>query len=622
MNQEHPEGASGLKRVFDQWHWMPAAVLAMGIASIGLLIASDRIHEELVARDLAMVCAVSDLQTQAATAHLWIKEFVSGDEANHDRIWERLDGATAVSDALLGGGTVHQVTVQAITEPALRAQAEEIRAQIVRLRDITEEREALYRQGESVGIGSDMDMLHDDLYFALTDMSEALERQIVMRVMENKSQAQLLFRTILIAWVLIVAMAVTGLWSREHRRRQAEAALRESESQLLQAQKMEAVGRLAGGIAHDINNYLAAITAQSELVRMKSEPGSRVATKMDSVIATAQKASTLIKRLLAFSRRQPVQPEVVKLNRVVEGLGKMMTRLIGEDVELETALERSIWNVRIDPSQLEQVIVNLLVNAREAMPTGGRLMLTTRNYRLGQAWEEAPVNLPPGEYVMLSIADSGTGIPPEIRDKIFEPFFTTKEEAGRSGLGLATVYGIVRQNGGHITVRSQVGEGTEFRILVPRCTEPETRPVTSAVRAEPPARGHQERILLVEDSDDLRDSTRGLLEEMGYRVDVAANGEEALRLYDTLGDSLDLLITDVVMPGMSGREVMDHIRQRNRELNVLFISGYTDSVVVRHGVRDGEFEFLQKPFSAESLARKVRDVLEDRPPKTPKSATG
>ena len=287
-------------------------------------------------------------------------------------------------------------------------------------------------------------------------------------------RALVVFAVLQGVWLAVVGLAAWGLQSRERHRRRAEAALLRSEAQLLQAQKMEAVGRLAGGLAHDINNYVTAITSQCELVRMKAPSGERVAQKMDLVIATAGKIAALVRRLLAFSRQQPVQPQVVDLNAVVEGLERMMRGLLGDDVQLETRLCDGLWRVEVDPSQVEQIVVNLLVNAREAMPTGGTVTIETANVGPGHDDLRSSPLARPGEHVMLAVSDSGVDIPPELRGRLFEPFFTTKGGTSTSarGLGLATVYGIVQQNGGHVSVASEVAKGTAFKIYLPRTTAP------------------------------------------------------------------------------------------------------------------------------------------------------
>jgi two-component system, cell cycle sensor histidine kinase and response regulator CckA len=385
--------------------------------------------------------------------------------------------------------------------------------------------------------------------------------------------------------------------------------LRDRETQLVEAQKMEAVGRLAGGIAHDINNYLAAIRTQCEVLQRKPQPAERVAEKLSLVVAAVEKASTLIARLLAFGRRQPIRPEVVNLNRVVEELEKLMQQQLGENVELALALAADLGNVKVDPAQVEQVLVNLLVNAREAMPHGGRLSIATANVSFGDSDRNRRPVSQPGDYVLLAVSDTGMGIPPDIRDKIFEPFFTTKQEAGNSGLGLATLYGIVQQNAGNVWVYSEPGLGTTFKIYLPRCREETPAP---GPLAGTPAAGGRERILLVEDNAEVRESTQNLLAAAGYRISLAAGGTEALALLAELArqdEIVDLVISDVVMPGLSGPELAAQIRERFGPIPVLFVSGYSDSVVHFHGVLDPEVHFLSKPFAGEALFQKVREAL-------------
>jgi CheY-like chemotaxis protein len=295
------------------------------------------------------------------------------------------------------------------------------------------------------------------------------------------------------------------------------------------------------------------------------------------------------------------------LNAVVDGLRGMMKRLIGEDLQLETFLAADLWRTRVDPSQVEQIVVNLLVNSREASPRGGKVTIETSNVVLGPEYLRQNPTVQAGDYVLLAVSDSGSGIPPEIRDRIFEPFFTTKEGTDARGLGLATVYGIVKQNGGHVAVYSEVGQGTTFRIYLPRTLEAAAVAVPAAAGARPVGRG--ETLLLVEDNDELRGATQGILEALGYRVATAANGTEALAALERLEGRIDLVICDVVMPGMSGQEVVERLRARRPEIRVIFMSGYTDNVVLRHGILEGEYDFLEKPFSADGLAAKIRGVL-------------
>jgi len=593
---------------------MPTAVLALGLVSLGLVFGANLILEWLIVRDIARLRVLGEIQRDISISHLWLEEYVSDDPAVPDReIEDRVASSLLLCGRLIDPAVRTQSIddVRPLGDPELLQLARFLREKIDDFSDLSTFRRQGFESGdyEAVRIGSDLDQEYDRIFNELLAVAQDLESRIRYRLAANRDRSRLVFRVIYGAWFAIVALAVTGLWNRERRRKQAEEALQRSEAQLLQSQKMEAVGRLAGGIAHDVNNYLAAITAQCELVKRKAEPGSRVAAKMDAIISSSFKVSSLIKRLLAFSRQQSVQPEVVNLNFVVEELEKMMERLIGEDLHLDSRLSEDLWNVKIDPSQVEQIIVNLLVNARDAMPTGGRVTIETANLRFDEALVRIQGSLQPGDYVQLSVRDTGVGIEPQILDKIFEPFFTTKGKSGSSGLGLATVYGIVEQNGGTIDVHSQVGSGTVFKIFLPRCLE-QLEGASQAVPQAAPVAGGSERILLVEDNEELRGSTKGVLQAMGYRVTVASDGERGLRVFEATPRDYDLVITDVVMPGMSGRELVDRIRWLQPEVKVLFVSGYTDNVILRHGIMEGEVDFLEKPFPADRLARKVREVLD------------
>ncbi len=588
---------------------MPAAILALGIVSLILWIGTDILRTRLITQDTALLRAAAEIQLNAAMAHLWLEEYLTGDSANLAEVWSDLDHAEGLAQAMLEGGGPRSPApnLSPLDNPGLRRQAGQLRGRIGELRRLARYRQEGMARGENVGVGSAADEAFDRLFFRLSGEARRLEREIGAQRERNEVRSRMLLGALLAAWTLLIAAAAAGMWSSERHRRVTGEALRKSELQLLQSQKMESVGRLAGGLAHDINNYVNAITSQCELVLMKASPGDRVAAKMEMVIATAGKITALIRRLLAFSKQMPVAPQVIDLNEVVEGLRGMMKRLIGEDLQLETFLDAGLWRTRVDPTQVEQIVVNLLVNAREASPRGGKVTIETSNATLGPDYLRNNPTVQAGEYVLLAFSDSGTGIAPEIRDRIFEPFFTTKEGTEARGLGLATVYGIVKQNGGHVAVYSEVGRGTTFRIYLPRTLE------AAASRASKPAAawlaGGAETILLVEDNDELRSATQGVLEALGYLVATAANGEEALAALEKRGGRIDLAICDVVMPGMSGPEVVERLRARSPGMRVIFISGYTDNVVVRHGILEGEYEFLEKPFSADRLAAKIRSVL-------------
>jgi PAS domain S-box-containing protein len=383
------------------------------------------------------------------------------------------------------------------------------------------------------------------------------------------------------------------------------------EAQLRQSQKMEAVGRLAGGIAHDFNNLLTVITGYSGfLVESLTEEGQLDYAR--EVHRAGERAADLTRQLLAFSRKQMLVPRTVNLNALVAETEKMLRRVIGEDVELQTQLAPDLHSVRADPGQVEQILVNLAVNARDAMPTGGRLTLTTANVVLDDAAVRDFPDVQPGPHVLLAVGDTGCGMDSELQSHIFEPFFTTKEVGKGTGLGLATVYGIVKQSGGHIDVDSAPGLGTTFRIYLPRVEQE----AASAGEAQPPAevRGGTETILLVEDEESVRSLARHVLQQKGYTVLEAGDAVGAQRLGTEHGAAIDLLLTDVVMPGPGGPAVADFIRSRHPGIKVLFMSGFTESAMVRHDLQSGEIECLLKPFTPADLAQMVRQVLDQPPP--------
>ncbi|HEY1186856.1 MAG TPA: ATP-binding protein [Gemmata sp.] len=377
------------------------------------------------------------------------------------------------------------------------------------------------------------------------------------------------------------------------------------ENQLIQAGKMEAVGQLAGGIAHDFNNLLTIINGYAEVLLGALPPGDRLREPVREIYRAGERSAELTQQLLAFSRRQVLAPRVLDLNAVVLGAASLLRRVIGEDVRLTTVLPPGAWAVRADPGQLEQVLMNLAVNARDAMPTGGHLTIETRNVEFGAARPEGRE----GRFVETTVSDTGTGMTAEVRARIFEPFFTTKGSGKGTGLGLATVFGIVEQSGGHIDVDSAPGLGTAFKVYLPATNEkPADAPAGGG-----PVRGGAERVLLVEDQAEVRRFGALALRACGYAVTEAGGGRAALDQVEREGPP-DLLVTDVVMPEMGGRELAEALRTRCPGLRVLFVSGYTDDAVVRHGLLTEEVEFLQKPYTADALARKVREVLDATDP--------
>jgi PAS domain S-box-containing protein len=391
-------------------------------------------------------------------------------------------------------------------------------------------------------------------------------------------------------------------------RKWAEEALSESEEQLRQSQKMDAVGKLAGGIAHDFNNLLTIITGYSQLLLNRLEPQAPLRKDLEEIKKAGDRAAALTQQLLAFSRRQVLLPEVMDLNAIVAGMATMLQRILGEDIDLATALAEGLGPVRADPGQIEQVILNLAVNARDAMLHGGKLTIETLNVEVKESQRRGQ-SVVPGSYVMLSVSDTGHGMDAETQARIFEPFFTTKESGKGTGLGLSTVYGIVNQSGGYIFVYSEPGRGATFKIYLPRV---DARVESSGEASQPAADlpSGTETILLVEDEPGVRFLVCDMLRQQGYAVLEARHGFEALVISAQHVGTIQLLITDVVMPQMSGREVADQLAATRPGLSVLYISGYTENAVVHHGVLDPGTFFLPKPFTAEVLLRKVREVLD------------
>ena len=442
---------------------------------------------------------------------------------------------------------------------------------------------------------------------AFSTMVEKLresQRELERKVQERTAQLEEANRQ-------LEALSETNAHKRslaEKERADALDALRNTEKQLVQSQKLEAVGRLAGGISHDFNNLLTVILGYSDIMKRNLQEGHPLRRNVEEIVRASERAASLTRQLLAFSRKQVMQPKVFDLNTVVTDLEKMLRRMIGEDVELRVGLESELGNIEADPVQLEQVIMNLAVNARDAMPKGGKLSIETSNVYLDESYALEHVSVVPGDYVMLAISDTGCGMDEETRQHIFEPFFTTKEQGKGTGLGLSMVYGIVRQSGGNIWVYSEEGRGTTFKIYFPRvAADAEEYKRGSQVLDVP---GGSETILLVEDAELVRKLARQVLESAGYRVLEAASAEAAIDLCERInGDKIDLLLTDVVMSGMSGNEMARILLKKQPGMPVLYMSGYTDDAIVQHGVLEPGINFLQKPFTPGALALKVREVL-------------
>ncbi len=391
-------------------------------------------------------------------------------------------------------------------------------------------------------------------------------------------------------------------------RTQADKEMAILQEQLRQSQKMEAIGQLAGGVAHDFNNLLTVIKGYSQLSLQEIKEDGPLKLNIEEIRRAADKAADLTHQLLAFSRRQIMKMKVLDLNTILRNLDKMLRRVIGEDIELVTILAEDLGRVKADPGQIEQVVMNLSVNARDAMPQGGKLIIETVNVGLDGKYARNHIAVKPGRYAMLSVSDTGAGMTSELRDRVFEPFFTTKEEGEGTGLGLSTVYGIVKQSGGNIWVYSEPGKGTTFKIHLPIVDEP-FEELGERVEVKEIPRG-TETILIVEDEEKVRKLAVRILEKQGYKVLEASQGLDAFLIVEEYEDLIHLLVTDVVMPKISGCEMADRIAEIRPEIKVLYMSGYTGNAIVHHGVLGGGMKFIQKPFTVEGLARKVREVLD------------
>jgi PAS domain S-box-containing protein len=380
------------------------------------------------------------------------------------------------------------------------------------------------------------------------------------------------------------------------------------EEQLLQSQKMEAIGRLAGGIAHDFNNLLTAVSGYTELLLGQLPDEDPRRESAEEIRQAGRRAAALTQQLLAFSRRQVLEPRVLDLNAVISNMEKMLRRVIGEDVELTTSLSDGLWRAKADPGQIEQVILNLVVNARDAMPRGGQLTLETANVELDEKFANRYATVQPGPHVMLAVSDTGVGMDAELQARLFEPFFTTKERGKGTGLGLSTTYGVVKQSGGSIWVYSEPGHGTTFKIYLPQCEEPLAAPA-AAPPLDLPRHG-SETVLLVEDEPEVRRLVAKILGMQGYAVMTAASPAEAIAISKRHAAEIHVLLTDVIMPGMNGRELASALANGRPRMKVLYMSGYTDAAITRQGILDPETAFLSKPFTPDALARKVREVLD------------
>jgi two-component system cell cycle sensor histidine kinase/response regulator CckA len=469
-----------------------------------------------------------------------------------------------------------------------------------------------FKPEELVGTACTSSIHPDDLESAQANFFEALKspgavRRLEYRVRHRQGN-----------WIYLEAVGTNRLDDEVVRgivlnirdiseRKSSEVERQHLQNQLQQAMKMEAVGRLAGGIAHDFNNLLTIIQGNVELAKLALGQGNPVLQNLDEVVKASQSAASLTRQLLSFSRRQVIEPRSIDLNQLVSNLQKMLVRLIGEDVVLRTQLDPALASVFIDPGQFEQVLVNLVVNARDAMPKGGRLLIETTNVSLSADICERHPRLRPGPYVKLAVTDSGLGMSEEVRYRLFEPFFTTKPKGKGTGLGLATIFGAVTQAGGAIEVDSEVNVGSTFRIYLPQTAEPVEKPASVSQINDMPT-GH-ETVLLVEDDVTVRELASRMLQRLGYKTLVAVNGAQARALTENHKGEIDLLMTDIIMPDVNGKDLAAEVLSLRPQLRVLYVSGYTEPGLVQLDPKDKSTHFISKPFSLHSLARKIRDIL-------------
>ncbi len=577
-------------------------MVLLGIAGLVLLITSDRFRQRKLESHLERVSAVEQLQLNVALSHLWIEEYLTGDLVEIPDIFDPIARAQALLNALLGDQDLptdlEVATLAPLVSSSQLQEADELQVRLTEFDRISHQRMSGYAEGRSVGTGSVMDVLYDGVFVGVLDSARQLESSLQFEMRQFRHLSKRIFLLAVALWSTLILSTAVTLHEREQRRTRAEAELAKSRKTVQRSQKMDAVGRMAGGLAHDLNNYLAAVRGHCELARMKLTDQEPASSKLDDAVRVIGKAAKLIERLLTFSYTQPSAPEVVNPNRSVYSVERIFRPSVTETLHVETRLAPDLWNVEIDADGLQQALLNLLMNARDAMPDGGTVIIETRNL---PHWRSA-------DGVSIAIIDNGSGIAPEVRDSLFEPFLTTKANSGGFGLGLSMVSQIIEQAGGTIVVDSNLGRGSTFEIQLPRCPRPETVSPAEMEAAGVDLRG-DERILLVDDNAEYRHSLEALLSGLGYRVTSAADGMAALDACESSDFRFDLILADVVMPDLSGPELIDRIHQ-HKPIKALLLSAQGRQECERLGMNTDEGHFLHKLASPLELAAKLRALLE------------
>ncbi len=582
---------------------LAAMLLLLALAGLGIVTAIYENRQHLVRHTHQVETSIGRTASALQDTELAIRGYaLTGTESyrarvrgDRDRFFSELDALTTLTS---------DNAAQQTTLALLRRQTTE---QLDRNAHLFESRTTDTRAIEIVSL----DPIRDTIAQLYADEAALLD--------QRTQDADLWRRLALIGVALAVGAAAVMyvLWLRDRRQRsqalagqEAEAeARRTAEAQVIQLQKMEAVGRLTGGIAHDFNNMLAVILSSISLIQRRLQTGKgEIQPLLDAARDGATRASTLTSRLLAFSRQQPLAPQTINANRMVSGMQDLLQRALGEHIMIENVLGGGLWATHVDPSQLENAVVNLAVNARDAMPDGGRLTIETANVALDEAYARDHQEVTAGQYVMVAVSDTGSGMSPDVAARAFEPFFTTKGVGQGTGLGLSQVHGFIKQSGGHVKIYSEPGQGTTVKLYLPRWHGEAADVRKPLPDGEIPLGDRSEVILVVEDDDHLREIAAATLREIGYTVIPARSGREALRLLDQ-NPEICCLFTDVVMPEMSGRQLADEAVARRPDLKVLYTTGYTRNAIIHGGVLDPGVNLLAKPFTAEDLARAIRQVL-------------